>query len=152
MEWYQAILKRILSGVIFFLLPIILLVFILGKAISIVQKLLHPLNALLPEERVLGIGLFTLISLILILVICYIAGILSEGKRVKYFIAKLENNVLIFIPGYSFMKTRAGGAINKSEDHWRVVLVNEDNTWKPGIEIEQQPGGYSTIFSGATRC
>src|SRR4051812_19964120 len=100
MEWYKSILKRILSGVIFFLLPIILLVFVFRKAVSLVQVLILPLKNYLPAERVIGIGLYTLVSLFVILIFCYIAGILSERKLVKILIGKVEENLLVYIPGY----------------------------------------------------
>ena len=38
MKWYQSLIKRVLNGIILFLLPVMLLLFILGKAISIVQS------------------------------------------------------------------------------------------------------------------
>jgi uncharacterized membrane protein len=100
MKWYQALIKRVLNGIILFLLPVLLLLFILGKAISIVQKLILPIKKYLPAERVFGVGLLTLISLLLILIICYLAGMLIEQKRVKWLITKLEDKILVFIPGY----------------------------------------------------
>jgi len=146
MKWYHAAIKRILHGIIFFLLPLILLLFVLGKAIDIVQKLILPIKKHLPAEQVLGVGMITLISILLILVICYIAGILAESRRIKSLIAKLEDNVLVFIPGYSMLKAQAGDAISEGDDKWQAVLMGEDNDWKMGIEVDRQPDGYCTVF------
>jgi uncharacterized membrane protein len=146
MKWYQAVLKRILKGIILFLLPVMLLLFVMQKAIAIVQQLILPIKEYLPAERILGIGLLTLISLLLILMICYFAGILAESKRVKLFITLLEDNLLVYIPGYTMMKSRASEAIGDTDDEWRAVMIGDGDEWKLGIEVDQQPDGYCTVF------
>src|SRR5688572_21541681 len=115
MKWHFKLLKQILSGFLFLLLPLTIIIIVLGKAFSIV-------------------------SLILILLICYIAGVLVQNKMIRSVIQKLEDNLLVFIPGYSMLIHRAGDIVSESED-LRVVLLNEDNEWRPGIEMERQDNG-----------
>jgi len=146
MKWYQSMIKRVLNGIILFLLPVFLLLFILGKAISIVQKLILPIKKYLPAERVFGVGLLTLISLVLILFICYLAGMLIEQKRVKWLIAKLEDNILVFIPGYSMIKAQTSEIVSEAAAHWQPVLIGEDGDWKMGVLVDQQPDGLCMIF------
>jgi uncharacterized membrane protein len=146
MKWYQSMIKRVLNGIILFLLPVFLLLFILGKAISIVQKLILPIKKYLPAERVFGVGLLTLISLVLILFICYVAGMLIEQKRVKWLIAKLEDNILVFIPGYSMIKAQTSEIVSEAAAHWQPVLIGEDGDWKMGVLVDQQPDGLCMIF------
>ena len=146
MQWYNAIMKRILSGIIFFLLPLFILVFVFQKAIDLIRRLILPFKRYLPEERVLGIGLYTLISLIVILFLCYLAGFLSEIKRIKYLVSKIEENLLVYVLGYSIIKSRIGEAITETNDEMRAVLVDENLSWRQGIEVEKNINGYSTIF------
>lgn len=123
-----------------------LLLFILGKAISLVQKLILPIKKHLPAERVLGVGLLTLISLVLILFICYLAGMLIEQKRVKWLITKLEDKILVFIPGYSMIKAQTSEIVSEAAAHWQPVLIGEDGDWKMGVLVDQQPDGLCMIF------
>ena len=146
MKWYQSLIKRVLNGIILFLLPVMLLLFILGKAISIVQKLILPIKKHLPAERVLGVGLLTLISLLLILLICYLAGMLIEQKRVKWLITKLEDNILVFIPGYSMIKAQTNEMVSEALANWQPVLIDEEGDWKMGVLVDQQPDGLCMIF------
>ena len=146
MKWYQSLIKRVLNGIILFLLPVMLLFFILGKAISLVQKLILPIKQHLPAERVLGVGLLTLISLVLILFICYLAGMLVERKKVKWLITKLEDNILVFIPGYSMIKAQTSEIASDASAHWQPVLIGEDGDWKMGVLVDQQPDGLCMIF------
>lgn len=146
MKWYQSLIKRILNGVILFLLPVMLLFFILGKAISLVQKLILPIKNYLPAERVLGVGLLTLISLVLILFLCYLAGMLIEQKKVKWLITKIEDKILVFIPGYSMLKAQTNEIVSEAADHWQPILIGEDGDWKMGVLVDQQPDGLCMIF------
>ena len=146
MKWYSKAAKRIGKGIVLFLFPIMLLIFIFGKAIKIVQSIILPIKSHLPAERIFGIGILSLISLVLILLVCYIAGMLTESKKVKSFLSFIEDNLLIFIPGYALIKSGARDAIGDADDKWKVVMIAEDEEWKFGIEVDKQPDGYSTIF------
>lgn len=146
MKWYQRAIKRIVHGVFLFLLPVVLLLFILGKAINLMQAMIQPIKKHLPAESVFGVGMVTLISVIILLLLCYVAGILIEGRKVKLLIAKLENNVLIFIPGYSMLKRQTTDAIGEPDQNWKVVLLHDDEEWKLGIAMDHQPNGYCTVF------
>ena len=146
MKWYHTITKRILNGIILFLLPLTLLLFVLGKAIAVVQKLILPIEKHLPAEPVFGIGLFTLISIIVSLFICFLAGLLVERKRVKWLITKLEDNILVFIPGYSMLKAQTGDLVVNADSKWQTVLLGEDDNWKVGVEVDRHADGYCTVF------
>ena len=146
MKWYHTITKRILNGIILFLLPLTLLLLVLGKAVSVVQKLILPVQQYLPEEHFFGIGLRSLISLLLVLFFCFLAGLLVERKRVKWLITKLEDNVLVFIPGYSMLKAQTGGFIINKDHQWQTVLLGEDDNWKPGVVVDRHANGYCTVF------
>jgi len=146
MKWYSKAAKRIGKGIVLFLFPIMLLIFIFGKAIKIVQSIILPIKSHLPAERIFGIGILSLISLVLILLVCYIAGMLTESKKVKSFLSFIEDNLLIFIPGYALIKSGARDAIGDADDKWKVVMIAEDDEWKFGIEVDRRPDGYSTIF------
>jgi uncharacterized membrane protein len=146
MKWYTSASKRIGKGIVLFLFPIMVLVFIFEKAISIAQSIIQPIKSHLPDERIFGIGMFSLLSLLLILVVCYFAGVLSENKKVKSLLVFIEDNLLVFIPGYTMIKSEASETIKDGDDDWKVVMINEDDDLIFGIEVEKRPNGYSMIF------
>jgi len=145
-KWYTVTAQRIGKGIVQFLLPIVLLLFIFEKAISVVQSIILPIKSHLPDQRILGVGMFWLISLILTLLICYIAGLLSDRKRIKSFLSFIEDNLLVYIPGYAMMKSSADTTIQDGNENWKVVLINEGDDWKLGIEVDKRSDGYSMIF------
>ena len=145
MKWHFSILKKVLSGFIFLVLPLTLMIFVLMKAVGLMKKLIQPLKNILPDDKVFGVGFLTIISLLLIILLCFLAGVVIEIKMVRKFIRKLEDHVLVFIPGYSMLIQRAGDLVSETQD-LRVVLVQEDQDWRPGIEVERNENGYSAIF------
>ncbi len=146
MKWYSSIANKIGKGIIQFLLPIIILIFIFEKALSITQSIIQPLKSHLPEHRIFGVGMFTLISILIIVIVCYVAGLLSDRKYIKAFLNFIENNLLVFIPGYSMLKSSADATVENANNNWKVVMINEDDDWSFGIEVEKHPDGYSMIF------
>jgi uncharacterized membrane protein len=146
MKWYSRAAKKIGKGIVLFLFPIMVLIFIFEKAMTIAQSVILPLKSHLPAERFLGIGMFSLLSLILILLVCFIAGWLYESKWVKSFLSFIDDNLLIFIPGYTMLKSSADSGIENAGNNWKVVMINEDDDLTYGIEVDKRPDGYSMIF------
>ena len=142
----QLILDRILKGIILFLLPLTLLTYLLKKAIDVITKIIDPIKDHLPDERIFGIGMVTVISIFLILVICYIFGLLLEKSRTRVYLDKVDDLLSAIIPGYAMMKSRASDAIGSNDKEWSVVLMGEEDDWKMGIEVGKQEGDYSVVF------
>lgn len=145
-HWYSSVANKIGKGIVQFLFPLMVLVFIFERAIPIAQSIIQPIKAHLPAERIFGIGMFTLLSLLLIFLICFMAGWLSERKRVKLFLSFIEDNLLVFIPGFTMLKSSADATFEDTDNDWKAVMVNEDDNLKLGIEVVKRPDGYSMIF------
>ena len=147
MKWYSLAIKRILKGLILFLVPVMLMLILLKKAAILVRGIIEPLRSFLPEDRFFGIGMLTLLTFIIILVICYLAGWRADKKGTKSFLPFFEQHILILIPGYTLLKSSADEAIGDSADTWKAVLtMEEEGDLKFGIEVEKHLDGYSTVF------
>jgi uncharacterized membrane protein len=146
MKWYHLFIKRILKGIVFFLVPLIVFIFILQKAMDLLRKLILPIEEHLPVKRIMGIGMITLICIIIIALICFLAGLLVERKAIKSLIGKLEDNVLLFIPGYSMLRAQTNDMFHEPDSKWQTVLFGESEDWRIGIEVSRQPDGYCTVF------
>ncbi|WP_241775668.1 hypothetical protein [Flavobacterium sp. Root420] len=98
------IMKATFLGGILFLAPLILLVVIFEKAYNIVQKITLPLVSHLPRIKFLGLAVQELTGIIIIIIIYFLAGILGRTAKAQKLVRKLEDGILSFIPGYSFIK------------------------------------------------
>ncbi|MFD1315489.1 hypothetical protein [Namhaeicola litoreus] len=146
MKWYSKILDRILKGIVLFIFPIVLISYLLGKAIGFIQKMMTPIQEHLPQQKFFGIGMLTLLSVILILLICYGFGFLLEKSKTKFFMNKLDDLLSAIIPGYAMMKSSASNAIGITDKEWKVVLLGEEGDWRMGVEVDKQQGEFSVVF------
>lgn len=146
MKFYLVVLHRILKGAILFLLPVMLMLFLLKKAVLLIRSLIDPIESILPEERILGIGMISLLTILIIAAICYLAGWRAEKKSLKSFLPFFENNILVLIPGYTLLKSSADEAIGDASSKWKAVLAGEEGDFKFGIEVDHHPDGYSAVF------
>ena len=145
MKWYSAAMKRILKGIILFLLPIMLIFFLMERAFKLIRSLVQPLKSFLPEGSIFGIGILTLLSLIVILLICYLAGMRAEQKNLKSLLPFFEDNLLVFIPGYTLIKSSTNEAMGETNMDWKSVLIGENEEYKFGLEVDRSPDGFSTV-------
>jgi uncharacterized membrane protein len=138
-------IRTTLSGGILFLLPIVLILVLFNKAHLIMVKLSAPLATLLPDH-ILGLDGSRILALVLLLLICFIAGLLIRSPRLKKQIGKLEENLLVYIPGYIMLKSIAADTMGESdENNLKPIIVKDGDCFKIGFLIEEK-NGWSTVF------
>ena len=146
MKSFLSFLRSTLTGGVLFLLPMVLLVVLLNKARLIMLTLSKPLADRLPDV-ILGLDGSNLIAIGLLLMICFVSGLLFRSPRVRQSIGSLEENFLTFLPGYALIKSIAVDAVgDTAADHqMKTVLVREDNFWRIAYLVEEV-GDLSTVF------
>lgn len=141
------IIKATFLGGILFLVPLVVLLVILEKGYGIIQKVTLPLVNHLPRVHVLGIALQELAGIIIILFICFLAGLLSKTVLATRLVQKLEDGILSFVAGYSFMKKINENIMGiESKEDLKVVLVPTDAGWQFAFLIEQINENNFTVF------
>ena len=98
------ILKTTVIGGLLFLVPIVILVMILGKAHAITMRVAAPLAAWIPVDAVGGLLLADLLAGVAIVTICFVAGLAAKSPAVVRAVESMESGFLSAIPGYAFVK------------------------------------------------
>lgn len=122
MEKQISFLKTTLLGGVIFLLPLVLLVTVLGKAVQIMMLVAEPLDRWIPVGSIGGIALVNLIAIIAVFLACFLAGFAAKsalGERVFQTIDKK----LLAIPGYAIFKERLAGNIGGDEIQSSLIPV-----------------------------
>ncbi|AOC94364.1 hypothetical protein BB050_01230 [Flavobacterium anhuiense] len=141
------IIKATFLGGILFLAPLVVLLVILEKGYGIIQKITLPLAEHLPRIHVLGIALQELAGIIIIILICFVAGLLAKTAKAKNLIQKLEDGILSFVPGYSFMKNMNENIMGlESKDDLKVILVPTDAGLQFAFLIEEINENKFAVF------
>ena len=141
------IIKATFLGGILFLVPLVVLLIVLEKGYVIAQKTTLPLVNSFPKVNVLGIAIQELIGILIIILICFVAGVLAKTANAKKLVQKLEDGILSFVPGYSFMKSMNENILGfESNEDLKVILVPTDAGLQFAFLIEQVNENQFTVF------
>ena len=135
-----------IAGGILFLIPVGAMIFILAKTINFLYNLARPITARLPFRNVAGLGVNTLVSVILLLVICFLAGIFMKTNLAKRITQWLEDRVLVYVPGYSYIRARSTDWFDKGKtDNWKPASIFVDDNEVICFVIDETED-YCSIF------
>jgi uncharacterized membrane protein len=141
------ILRTTVVGGALFLVPFVILIIIMGKALHISRAIMMPLAEKLPIKSFMGFELPWLLGVVVLLLACFLAGLFAKTLTAKNLVNWLETNLLSNLPGYSFIKNLgeefAGGASTHS---YQSVLVQFDDAWQLGFLVERIDGGKVVVF------
>lgn len=140
-------IKTTLLGGILFLLPVVLLVTFLGKAIQIIMDVLQPIDEFLGIDTIGGIAFLNFISFVVLIFICFIAGIIAQSKPGRKFFQAIEQK-LLNIPGYAVLKARVTGNLQYSstERSMKPVLAKIGTRQQIGFEVSRLASGKIAVF------
>ena len=140
-------LKTTILGGILFLVPIIIFIVFVDKALQIITKLAAPLAGHLNIGSVRGTVVVELLTIGILVMICFIAGLAAKTTGAKKFSQFLEINILEKIPAYALLKTKTQSVLNPEDiDNLTVVTARFDDSWQMAFEIERLKNGSVVIF------
>ncbi len=134
-------------GGILFLVPIVIFAAIIGKALQLVDKVATPIAKIMPMESIGGLAMVQLIALAILVLVCFIAGLAARTAGARRLVQSLEANVLDKIPAYALMKAKTGSVLTPEDTQdMQPVLIQFDDSWQVGFEVEKMDDGKSLIF------
>jgi uncharacterized membrane protein len=143
---FSNFIRITIAGGIIFLVPVGVIVFILAKTINFLYRLSKPITSRLPFENVGGVGVNTLMSIVLLLLICFLAGIFMKTKLAKRIIQWLEDRVLVYIPGYSYIRARSTDWFSDDKtSNWKPATIFVDDNEVICFVIDET-NDYCSIF------
>jgi len=144
-------IKTTIVGGALFLLPLVILAFVLGKAFEISMLVAKPFNSIIPIERFAGVALVNILAVILLLIVCYAAGLLASHSAVKDKISTLDGALIGMIPVYAFVKTMVSSIANAEDESGtlRPILINFDEYAQIAFEVERDDNQVVVYLPGA---
>ncbi|MCS3892895.1 putative membrane protein [Bradyrhizobium japonicum USDA 38] len=143
-------IKTTILGGIVFLLPAALIVAVLSHAMRIAVKVAQPISHEFELDKigkVAGIGIVTLVAVLLLIVVSFGAGVVartSVGKRISGW---FEKSLLGGMPQYQMVKSMAEGLTQIESAQLKPVLVSvDDGAWQLGYSLEQLDAGHLAVF------
>jgi len=141
----QFIMTTVIGGLLF-LVPVVFLLFILGKAVGFMMLIAEPMADFIPIDSVGDVALANLIAVGAIIVISFLAGLVARNAMATGVVQKLESKVLMKIPGYTIIKGIKGGFDKEETNLFKPVLLSLGTAERIGFEIQKLPDGRSMVF------
>jgi uncharacterized membrane protein len=139
--------KTMILGGLIFLVPFAVVLLVISKVFSVSMRLAEPIADRIPIDAVAGIALANIISVAIILVVCFLAGIAAKSVLGRRLYGKLDELLLNLVPRYTFVKSMTasiGGGDDKSV--LIPVLARFDDLAQIAFEVERGPGDLVTVY------
>jgi len=130
-------IKTTVVGGLLFLLPLVVLIIVFDKVASVLRPVVDPIAALLPFESLIGLEIPVVLSAILMIAICFVAGLIARAHIAQSFVQTIEVKLLNKVPGYNLLKDISKEiSVPHNQTARKVVLVQLDDAWQLGLRIE----------------
>ena len=139
------VMTTVIGGLLF-LVPVMFLVFILGKAIGFMMVIAEPLADWLPVDTIGGVALANLIAILAVILVSFLAGLVARHTMAGGFVKTLESKLLMKIPGYAMIKGIKSGFDSSDAEGMRPVALQLGSAERIALEIEKLPDGRSMIY------
>jgi uncharacterized membrane protein len=122
------------------------LALLFGKVTNFLKPTAQAISAIIDREGRITFDLSYLIALLLVLVICFLLGLMAVSGIGKSFTRWIEEHILNPVPGYRLMKNASQAAAGlDTEQQFPVVLVPVDG-WMIGLQINTLPNNEVVVF------
>jgi uncharacterized membrane protein len=143
MKFAREFLANVLVGGLLIVLPIYLAVLVLLKGMQSVAALVRPLTLLVPA----WLPAENLLSLALVLVVCFLIGIAVRTRVGRILRERIERSLFEKLPGYALFRSLTQRLAGEGrESAWKPALVEIEEALVPAFIIEEFEDGRFTVF------
>ena len=121
---------------------------LVGQVVPIVMALAGVLSEYIPVKTPSGIAMLVTISIAIVLLMCFAAGLIARwsiGRRLSKFV---ENNLILLFPRYAIYREQLKGSIGGDHNKPEMipVLVRFDDVTRIAFEVERTEGPLVSIY------
>ena len=139
--------RTTLLGGIVFLIPVVLLLIVVGKAITWIRMVSDPVVDRLPDGFVGHTVAAYLIAGGILIFVCLVAGVFSRTRSAARLMEVMEARVLAHVPLYLVLRSKIQAMLNTDQvQDLQSVMVRFDDLWQVAFQIERVEGGMVAVF------
>lgn len=140
-------IKTTVLGGVVFLVPVVLVVVVVQKALSLARPAIAPIVRVLPYESIGGVALATLLGSVLLLAVCVGAGLVARTGAGRIFTSWVEQTFLGNLPGYRAFKSMTQELLAvETAPELTVALARIEDAWQLAFILEEHDDGLLTVF------
>ncbi len=140
--------KTTLIGGVIFLLPLMVIGWLVGQIVSIAWPIAQSIQEALGLHTVAGYALLIGLTLAVIVLACFLAGLLARRQFAQRIAGFVEKNLSLMFPRYLIVKELMAGSIGGDENkpQLKAVAVQTPLGRRVGFELERSPEGPVTVY------
>ncbi len=143
----RRLIRTTLIGGVLFLIPLVFVVVVFGKAFQIMKVVATPLGKLIPVESFAGFAVVEILTVLVMILCCLFAGMIARSPWGQKVSKKLDAVLLQMIPGYAWVKGITGDIHDENaEDVLKPVLVRFDDQFQLGLEVDRAADGLVAVY------
>jgi len=148
MEKFKSFLKTSIIGGVVVILPMFIFIMVFKWLFGWVTDIIHPVTDLIVTKANMNKIFADALVIAVIVISCFIIGIIVKTKIGKFIHEKLESRILKIAPGYSTIKEIVMQFIGKKFPFSSVALVRifENDTLLTAFITDTHADGSYTVF------
>jgi len=147
MNYMRRLIGTTLIGGVLFLIPLVFVVVVFGKAFQIMKVIATPLDALIEAENFAGFAVVEILTVLIMIVCCLLAGMIARSPWGQKINKKLDAILLQMIPGYAWVKGMTGDIRDEdAEEALKPVLVKFDDQFQVAFEVDRATNGLVAVY------
>ena len=141
-------LKTTVLGGFFALLPVVLVIELLGKAMQFAQKVTAPVVRLFPQFITQKLKFPILLAVVFLGLICFVAGLLVQSTLARATSGWVEHYLLLHLPGYRAIKglTQSLSGTSEAGAFKPALLVSDGGQRELAYLIGDHGNGQATVM------
>jgi uncharacterized membrane protein len=150
MNKHWGVIKTTIIGGLIFLVPLVVLAAVFGKAFKVMMLVATPLEKLIPVEAVAGVALLDLLAILIMVLCCLLAGLAARSAWGRSIQGRIDALLLELIPSYSWIRGMTGSLSDEEvETVLKPVLARFDDQSQIAFEVERAGGMVALYVPGA---
>lgn len=135
-------LKNVILRGVLFLIPIGIVLFVFLQVYKVAIEVAFVVDEFIPIQTVAGIGVANLLALLLIVLLCIVAGLISYISFINDKVQRMDRIFSNNVPGYSLIKGVLGAEQDDTynQDALQPVLVTIAGVQRVGFETDRAEG------------
>ncbi len=147
MSSLRRLIRTTLIGGVLFLIPLVFVVVVFGKAFQIMKVVAAPLGKLITIESFAGFAIVEILTAFVLVLSCLLAGLVARSPWGKKISQKLDAVLLQMIPGYAWVKGMTGEIHDEdAEEVLKPVLVRFDDQFQLAFEVDRAADGLVAVY------
>ena len=150
MNRLKTFLKNTILGGLLVILPVGMFLLALSWIIGLIRRAISPITIIVMEKSPIQGMVADILVISLLIIVCFIVGVIVRTKAGKWMHSFLESKVLLKAPGYMLIKETIFQFLGKKKSPFSSValvqLFNSETLATAFITDEHENGDTCTVF------